>query len=142
MPTNYTVIFKGGQHFGDEPNYFSGDASFVGRSKEFQFDCPGVNAGEDAVLMFQSRDVHSARNGIEINGFPVFNGIPVNPGIDNWQGNILIVVTDHQLKATGNILRIEAFDTSGGTSGNIDDFMLDNMVIMYKTQRTNPIFEP
>ena len=32
-----------------------------------------------------------------------------------------------------NVLRVEARNTSGGTGGDIDDFIIDNVVVQYKT---------
>lgn len=49
MPSDYTVIFKDGKHFGNERNYLRDvepDAEFVGPSGDFTFPCPGVNSSE------------------------------------------------------------------------------------------------
>ena len=63
----------------------------------------------------------------------VFGGLPASPARDAWNGNILLVERHHQLKATGNVLRVEARTSDGGSAGDVDDFILDNVVIMYKT---------
>jgi len=52
------------QHFGNEPGAFDDiepNVPFVGPTKGFSYDCPGVNQGETAFLMFQSRDVDHKR---------------------------------------------------------------------------------
>jgi hypothetical protein len=157
MNTNFTVIFSGRQHFGDERTTFNdvepnvdGNA-FVGHKKDFTFDCPNINPNETAVLMFQSRDVSkSQRNIFRVNQVDVFGanpasgtlpasgGIPASADRNSWNGNIQLLETRHRLKATGNTLHIEARNDAGGVGGNIDDFILDNMVIMYKIRTPPP----
>jgi hypothetical protein len=46
----------------------------------------------------------------------------------------MLLGSPHKLKPTNNKLFVEARTTSGGVNGNIDDFVIDNVVIMYKTQ--------
>jgi hypothetical protein len=108
------------------------DVPLVGTSKDYIFSCPNVNSSEAAVLMFQSRAVHSAKNIITINEKPIFGGIPVSPNEDAWNGNVMLIGANI-LRPSGNVLHIESRNTSGGTGGNIDDFILDNVVVMYKT---------
>src|SRR5262245_15643969 len=136
MATNYTVVLFSRQHIGNDPGTFDDiepNVVFAGPAKEFVFDCPGVNSTEPAFLLFQSRDVDHQRNVFRVNGVDVFGGLPASPARDAWNGNILLVERHHQLKATGNVLRIEARTSTGGSTGDVDDFILDNIVIMYKT---------
>ena len=49
-----------------------------------------------------------------------------------------MVERHHQLKATGNVLGVEARRADGGSDGDVDDFILDNVVIMYKTADAVP----
>ena len=84
--------------------------------------------------MFQSREVNHQRNVFRVNGVDVFGGLPASPSKDTWNGNILLIEPRHQLRPTGNILHIEARNDSGGGGGNIDDFIIDNVVIIYKTR--------
>lgn len=128
-PADFTVIFKRLQ-FGDERNSIERFVPFAGAQKDFTFSCPKVNANEPAVLMFQSRAVTSSKNIITINGRGV-GGIPVNPSPDAWNGNVLLI-NPRILRPTGNVLHIEARNESGGNGGNIDDFILDSVVVMYK----------
>ena len=114
---NFTVIQYQRQHFGNQPGSFNDiepDVPFVGAAKEYVFDCPHVNPAETAILLFQSRDVSHSRNILHINGTQVNGGLPVSPSRDTWNGNVLLVEPHHQLRATGNVLRVEARNTSGG----------------------------
>ena len=136
MASSYTVVLFQRQQFGNEPGTFNDvepNVPFAGRSKSFVFDCPNVEAREPAFLMFQSRDVDHPRNVFEVNGIGVFGGLPVSPARDSWNSNVLLVEPHHQLRATGNVLRVESRDTGGTASGNIDDFIIDNVVLVYKT---------
>jgi hypothetical protein len=135
MATNFTVILFQRQQFGNEPGTFDDiepDVPFAGPTKDFSFDCPGVNPGETAYLMFQSRDVDHPKNIFQVNGVDVFGGLPASPARDAWNGNILLIEPRHQLKATGNVLHVEARDSGGATVRDIDDFIIDNVVIVYK----------
>src|SRR5262245_42868717 len=136
MGATFTVIQFQRQHFGHEPGSFDDiepNVPFVGAAKEFVFDCRHVDQNEAACLLFQSRDVTYPRNILQVNGIQVFGGLPVSPSRDAWNGNVLVVERHHQLRETGNVLRIEARNDNGGTGGDIDDFIIDNVVIQYKT---------
>ena len=135
MATNFTVILFQRQHFGNDPGTFDDvepDVPFAGSAKSFLFDCPEVDPGETALLMFQSRDVDHRRNILRVNGIDVFGGLPVTPARDAWNGNILLIEPHHQLKATGNVLQVESRTSSGETAGDVDDFIIDNVAIVYK----------
>jgi hypothetical protein len=136
MGNSFTVVQYQRQHFGNQPGSFNDiepDVPFVGAAREYVFDCPHVNPAETAILLFQSRDVSHSRNTLQINGTQVYGGLPVSPSRDTWNGNVLLVEPHHQLRAAGNVLRVEARNTSGGIGGDIDDFIIDNMVVQYKT---------
>jgi hypothetical protein len=133
MATNFTVILFQRQHFGNDPGTFNDiepDVPFAGSAKNFSFDCADVDPGDTAVLMFQSRDVDHRRNILRVNGVDVFGGLPVSPARDAWNGNILLIEPHHQLKATGNVLRVESRTSSGESAGDVDDFIIDNVVIV------------
>jgi hypothetical protein len=136
MTSNFTVVLFERQHFGQVPGAFNDvepDVPFAGQARSFVFDCPSVLAAEAAFLMFQSRDVDHPRNVFEVNGSGVFGGLPVSPARDSWNGNILLIEARHRLKPTGNILRVESRDASGGVTGSLDEFIIDNVVLVYKT---------
>lgn len=135
MATTYTVVLFSRQHLGNAPGLFDEaepDVVFAGPVKEVPFACPGVDAAETALLMFQSRDVDHRRNVLRVNGVDVFGGLPVSPARNAWNGNILLLEPHHQLRASGNVLRVEARTSDGGSTGDVDDFILDNVVIVYK----------
>ena len=139
--TGFTVILSVRQHFGNEPNYLRDvepGLPFVGATKDFHFDCPKIEPGADAVLMFQTRDVDHDKNVMQINPVTaeqptVFGGIPVSPSKDTWNGNIMVIRRD-VLRETNNVLHIESRTSSGGSGGDIDDFIIDNVVVLYKTR--------
>ena len=136
MASNYTVILFQRQHFGDEPGTFDDvepNVPFAGPAKSFPFDCPGVDRNEAAYLMFQSRDVDHPKNVFQVNGVDVFGGLPASPARDAWNGNILLVEPHHGLKATGNVLHVESRNARGQAAGDLDDFIIDNVVIVYKS---------
>ena len=136
MATNYTVVLFSRQHLGNDAGTFNDvepNVVFVGPAKDFLFDCPGINPAEAAILMFQSRDVDHRQNIFRVNGVDVFGGLPASPARDAWNGNILLVERHHHLKTTGNVLRVEARRSDGSSTGDVDDFILDNVVIIYKT---------
>jgi hypothetical protein len=136
MTTNYTVVLFSRQHLGNQAGVFDDvepNVVFAGRARDFPFDCPGIDTAEAAFLMFQSRDVDHQQNIFRVNGVDVFGGLPASPARDAWNGNILLIEPHHQLRATGNVLRVEARRGDGASDGDVDDFILDNIVIMYKT---------
>ncbi len=137
MATDFTVILFQRQQFGNDPGGFNDiepNVPFVGPTKDFSFNCPNVNPGETAFLMFQSRDVDHSRNIFRVNGVDIFGGLPVSPSRDTWNGNILLIESRHQLNPANNVLHVESRNASGGGGGPIDDFIIDNVVIVYKTR--------
>jgi hypothetical protein len=82
--------------------------------------------------LFQSRDVGFHRNVLRINDKDVPRGIPVNPDGGGWNGNVVLIPPNF---LTGvDRLRIQARNRSGEGGGNLDDFLIDNMVILYRTR--------
>ena len=135
MTTNFTVILFQRQQFGNEPGSFDDvelHVPFVGAMKSYSFDCPGINSGETAFLIFQSRDVDHSKNIFQVNGVDVFGGLPASPTRDAWNGNILLIEPHHQLKAAGNVLHVESRNSRGEGVDDLDDFIIDNVVIVYK----------
>jgi len=137
MATDFTTVLAQRQHFGNEQGNFKNaepNVIFVGPTKDFTFNCPNVNSGETAFLMFQSRDVDHQRNIFKVNGIDIFGGLPASPAKDTWNGNIMLIAPHHQLKGTNNVLHVESRNNLGGGGGDIDDFIIDNVVIVYKTR--------
>jgi hypothetical protein len=138
MASDYTVITHQSVHIGDEPGAF-GQATFAGRTFRTQFSCPNVDSSQRAVLVFQSRGIQSAHNTIAINGSRVFGGVPVSqpstgPETQIWNGNVALVEAGALRSNQPNELVVEARPLGGGPSGNIDDILIDNMVIFFKTR--------
>lgn len=134
MSADFTIVISVKHGFGDEPGYLNSlePVSSVLPTQDFTFPCPNVNPNAAAVLMFQSRDVDNNKNIITINDIPVAGGIPVSPNKDTWNGNVMLIAAG-VLKAS-NELHIESRNDSGSGGGDIDDFILDNVVVMYKTK--------
>ncbi len=133
MATDFTVIIRVRQQFATSPDVFPG-VPYAGTTKDFPFDCPNVDPEAEAVLMFQTRDVNKATNIIQINPETaqqptIHGGIPVSPGKDAWNGNIMLI-TPNVLRETNNTLRIIAFPWGIGQ----DSFIIDNCVVLYKTK--------
>ena len=149
MAVDYTVIMSVRQRFGDNKkedglNLIETEAPFVGRSKDFSFSCPSVDRSQPGILQFESLGV-SFRGIVQINGIAIFGGLTAGPGVLNapvggagltpvWKTHNLIVHENVLLDQ--NVLHIEAAST---TDGNIDDFIIDNVVIHFKTRRVGPI---
>ena len=136
MASNFTVVLFQRQHFGRVANTFDDvepNVPFAGQARSFTFDCPNVQPDEAAVLMFQSRDIDHPRNVFAVNGVGVFGGLPVSPARDSWNGNVLLIEPRHQLKPAGNVLHVESRDATGSISGNLDEFIIDNVVLVYKS---------
>jgi hypothetical protein len=83
------------------------------------------------VLLFESYDVTVRLNRMILNGEELSDPLRPSPVGRKWGANI-VLVDKNLLNATGNTLRIEARTDTGGTTGNRDDFILDNIVIEYK----------
>jgi hypothetical protein len=136
MGSDFTVIIRVRQHFGDDEDSMPG--VFVGNNHSYPFPCPNVDSQQEAVLLFQTLGVSHERNFIAINsigatGDPeVFGGIPVSRSNQHWNGNVMIIrpgVLDEN-----NILRLGARASNGSLLGDIDEFVIDNVVVLFKTK--------
>ena len=133
--SEFTVVVSVRQGFGNEPGYLNSiEASvpFVGPTKTFAFQCPNVKTNESAILMFQTRDVDHSRNVLSINGRAIPGGIPVSPSKDTWNGNVMLI--EPGVLRPSNQMVVGARNSGGEVSGDLDDFILDNVVVIYKTQ--------
>jgi hypothetical protein len=132
VPLDFTVIFSSRQHFGADPNALGSDfppGIFVGQAKDFMFDCPNLIAGVTAFLLFESYNVANPADTFEVNGVGVFGGLTQNNTFPfGWFGNILLLEPRHQLRTTGNVLHV----VSNPIEGKLDEFVLDNMIIVFK----------
>ena len=98
---NYSVIVNQRNHFGDEQDFLPG--VFAGRRKDFRFDCPGVDPGQQSVLMFQALHVNSEKNVFTVNGQTLSWSGPLAVGATSilWPGpptpaNVYAVIAEHR----------------------------------------------
>src|SRR5262245_38450608 len=129
MAMDFTVVFGVRQRFGDtkedeNEGGVEAGAPFVGAQKDFPFDCPKVDAGQHAMLLFQTQGV-TVRQQLEINGKEIFGGIPpsiassfipiggdetLRVSVPQWNGNVMLVHPG--VLRENNVLRIRAGETS------------------------------
>ena len=129
---NYSVIVNQRNHFGNQPDFLPG--VFAGQRKDFSFDCPGVDSRQQSVLMMQTQHVSVEANVFTVNGT---DGVRQRPAgrprtRTPWAAQVLLV-NPNVLRSSGNVLHVEARTGSGSSSGDVDDFAIDNVVLMYKT---------
>ena len=159
---DFTVIQAVRQHFGDsnvrDSAFTKGsealleqEAPFVGQSKDFPFSCPRVDASQMAVLQFESLSTTAGkhyplspefsgkRNIIKINGVDIPGGISNAPYVISseivwhfWKTHSLLV-PDNVLRYAGNVLHIEAVQIPISGGRTFDNFMIDNVVVFFKT---------
>jgi len=155
MALDFTIITDVRQRFGD---YARGEKESppeadtpIGLERSFAFRCPSVDRRQFAILLFQTLGV-ALRQGLEINGQTIFGGIA--PSVDpaarilgprsesaedrttlaTWNGHVMLIHPG--VLQENNILRIRAADA---TATNIDDFLVDNVVVVFKTgQQAGP----
>jgi hypothetical protein len=148
MATDYTVIMMVRHRFGDSPAGTLGangmdqdefpiehEAPFVGVSKDFDFSCQAVDRAAAGVLQFNALGVQNGTNIIRKYGIDIPGGISpgpawhaLTPHVPLWNTHTLLV--DGSVLQEENILHIESTPDS---NGNLDDFIIDNVVIWFKT---------
>lgn len=143
MALDFTVVITVRQRFGDREEDDFGletEAPFVGVQKDFEFRCPNVDRSQIAILLFQSQGAN-VRQRLEINDQQVFGGIPASidlaplggdriANVARWNGNVMLVSPG--VLQENNVLRIQAGEI--GNAGNIDNFIVDNLVVVFKTR--------
>ena len=142
MSADFTVIQPYRQRFGDqrtdmEDTLAEQDAEFVGLSKSFVFACKGVAGSEPAVLQFETLGVSTPlsfqslrpRNILRINGSDIPGGITQGEGM-YWKTHSLVVPGD--VLREDNVLYIECPVMAREHTIHYDDFIIDNITIMYK----------
>jgi hypothetical protein len=133
---SYAYIITTPQHFGDGPNNSTVAAVDRGQDHEYSFDLPGVDSSKVAILMLKTFDLDHNLNSFSING----RALRVRRHISGSE-----FFTDHVevpagiLKETGNVLKISALSSSGQVFGELDDFIVDDVVLIYKTKTTSPL---
>jgi hypothetical protein len=137
MAVDFTVIRALRARFGDSTEALAGEeqAPHVGVAEAFSFNCPAVDSDQMAVLEFESIDVTVGGNVMMLNGKRLSAPIRKTPGDGAnavWTANV-VLVDKGVLRPMGNILHVESRNANGGANGNRDNFILDNIVIFYKT---------
>lgn len=141
MGSDLTIIIRSRQHFGNDQDSLPG--TFVGNNEDYPFSCPQVDPRQDAVLLFQTLSVSHEKNSIAINspvptGIPeVYGGIPVSRSDQDWNGNVMLIGPG--VLQEDNVLWLGARDSNGSLLGDIDEFVIDNVVVFYKTKPPRPL---
>jgi hypothetical protein len=143
---DFTIVIPIRQRFGDQQADLAEipveqEAPFVGQSKDYPFSCPNVS-GEMAVITFQSLGITGLRdfglghvNILRINGSDILPGITRGPAV-----NRIPLWTTHQLLIHANVLReqnvlhIESVPIPRGPASELDNFIVDNAVVFFKTR--------
>lgn len=141
MALDFTVVITVRQRFGDndiEDVGLETEAPFVGSQKDFEFHCPNVDSRQQAVLLFQCMGAN-AQQRMDINGQQVFGGIPSAVELvttpnnilsrAQWNGNVMLI--EPGVLREDNVLRIRSGKLS---DDNLDDFIIDNLVVLFKTR--------
>jgi len=165
MAVDFTVVMDVRQRFGDRKvdekeslneteSGLEADAPFVGAERTYAFRCPAVDRSQFALLLFQALGVSTVQT-LEINGLTIFGGIPVSVDrnsrrlgsgsdahtvhslIARWNGNVMLVHPG--VLQDNNLMRIRAAEM---TADNLDDFIIDNVVVVFKTRSTRPGIDP
>jgi len=165
MAVDFTVIVDVRQRFGDnkldekpslneKESGLELDAPFVGAEKSYAFRCPAVDRRQFALLLFQALAVSTVQS-VEINGQAIFGGIPVTTDrntrtlgsgsdahtvhslIGRWNGNVMLVHPG--VLQDNNVMRIRAAEM---TAENLDDFIIDNVVVVFKTNPARVSIDP
>jgi hypothetical protein len=122
---------RGGDSFGDEPGSVGG--TYKGTAFTYDFPLPGVDPAQKAVVILSSRSVSVSCNMFEINGVQIGAALRDHNDSTVWETETA-QIPGGVLKASGNKLRIGAVTESCTTSGNLDDFIVANLVIHYIQQ--------
>jgi hypothetical protein len=156
---DFVVIIRVRQRFGssDNPDGMEQGAPFVGESREYEFSCPNVDSSSESSLLFQAQHVMHSQNRVFINGVGIFGGVPpsgffsqtivplegnpIGPIIEGLWSAQNLIIQPNTLRYEGNILRIEARTSDGSTSGDMPNFIIDNVVLFFRTRPTRPVFE-
>jgi hypothetical protein len=105
-------------------------------SREFGFRLTEKNYNSWAYITLMARNVDFQNNRVTLNGHTVGNLDPTPGGA--WSQQTLIVEVYGTQKfgdSPNNRVKIEARNSSGGTSGNLDDFEVKHLVFHYRTNR-------
>ena len=66
----------------------------------------------------------------------MYGGIPVSRSDQDWNGNVMLIRPG--VLSENNILRLGARASNGSLLGDIDEFVIDNVVVLFKTRPSWP----
>lgn len=151
MAMDFTIVIDGPHRFGDGEtdrpmdtdweHFGREDANLVGPDKDFPFTCPGVAAGETAVLQFRSL-------GVTINGVLRINDVDIAGGLTRdsqlvvhdgtrvtWNAHHVLIPAN--TLAEENVLHIAGEEVKSlsvfSPPKNFDDFVVSDAVVFFKT---------
>jgi hypothetical protein len=139
MGSDFAVIIRVRQHFGNDPGFMP-EVPFAGSNKTYPFSCPDVDTSQESVLLFQALGVSHPRNFIEVNStgplgpIGVYGGIPVSRSNEDWNGNVMLIGPN--ILRENNVLSLGSRASNGSLLGDIDEFLIDNVVVLFKTRRS------
>ena len=125
-----TVIRAKPMHMGNTPT--KNPDEFFGSAHSLFFDAPNVDNSKSAVLTFELADVRAPRY-MELNGklLPAEPEVK-NTGYDSFE-TVFVTIEKDLLKSSGNELHIKSLAEEGQAATNIDDFIIRNIAVLYKT---------
>jgi hypothetical protein len=122
---------SGGDHYGDDPNGLGG--VYRGDDFTYTFNLPGVDQTKSAQVIASTFNVGSSCNRFEINGVQIGGVLRDHNDASVWETETARIPSG-LLKATGNTLTIRALNSSCGSGGDLDDFMVANVTVHYAQQ--------
>jgi hypothetical protein len=135
--SDFTVVRFVRLHLGDGPEGdFANEAQapFRGSSETLTFNCPNIDREQPAVLTLETYDVTVGRNTMTLNGTELSAALRTRPAPETWNSHV-VLIDSNVLQSTDNRLVIQAGPSGGGPEGGqFDDFILDNIVVFYKTR--------
>ena len=143
--SDFTVIFGDRYHFGSHAGVFNdpaaygteridGEIDFAGTERTFEFETPGADPNEPAVLLFQSFDVTVPFNTLEINGYALSGGIPTAAARGEWKSNAKVLAPGLLHADRSNSLTVTSSAAADPAGQNHDNFIVTDAIVMYKTR--------
>jgi hypothetical protein len=127
--SDFTLVITSNHSFGD----VSSGGTFQGEDQSYPFTLPSNLGSGRMLVMLTARGVGNNCNRFEVNGTQI-NGILVNRDNSNEQHTELFDVPPNVLKPGANTLYIRAVNSSCTAGGNLDEFVLNNVVFLYHVQ--------
>ncbi len=133
MSSSFTVITTASHHFGDHEGMFEKEdptATFVGHAHSAEFEVSGIDAGQQSLLIFRSFNVNFRTNVLAINGQVVERAIARS--VEREWKTQLVILPAGLVKDGSNTISIESRTRTGESEGNLDDFLVTDLVLQYQ----------